>query len=249
MRFVQKLAAFGAAGLLVGCNGGDGDNYRAYIAPLDGQTAVATDLPLFVEIGDISMPPDLPIPEDFIRVVDLVDGGTVAGELVRDDTRVYFEPSEPWSENGRYAWSVLPLERHPHGPQFQFPAHLLGTAVFDTRDTLELLATGFDVLENRTCMIFSRKLTASDTGSIAVTVNDVAIDDAIVQILEAGDWGMAYAIDSDDDDVSVACLTTASPIQVGARVRVWMSGLGPWTSFLEEKTSSEMMISLRRANY
>ena len=49
-------------------------------------------------------------------------------------------------------------------------------------------------------MIFSRKLTASDR-SIAVTVNDVAIDDAIVQILEAGDWGMAY-VDSDDDDVS-----------------------------------------------
>ena len=129
MRFVQKLAAFGAAGLLVGCNGGDGDNYRAYIAPLDGQTAVATDLPLFVEIGDISMPPDLPIPEDFIRVVDLVDGGTVAGELVRDDTRVDFVPSVPWSEAGtRGVCCRLSVTL---GPQFQFPAHLLGTAVFD----------------------------------------------------------------------------------------------------------------------
>jgi hypothetical protein len=121
--------------------------------------------------------------------------------------------------------------------------------VFDTSDDLELLATGLDSLEGRTCMVFSRALTSADTGSIAVSVNDVDIDDAIITILEAGDWGMPYAIDTDDNDVSVACMTTSAPVQAGARVRVWMNGLGPWTTFLEEQSSSDMMISLRRANY
>jgi len=202
-----------------------------------------------IEVGNISMPPDLPIPEDFVRVIDLDAGGLVSGELHRDETRVYFEPSAVWAEGGRYAWSVLPLERHPHGPQFQFPDHLLGTAVFETSDSMQLLASGVDSIEKRTCMVFSRVLTSSDTGGFVVTVNDVPLDDATFGILEAGDWGLPYALEVDDAGVTVVCFTTASDIEVGARLRVWAGGLGPWNVVLEEQNAEDLMIDLRRANY
>jgi hypothetical protein len=92
-------------------------------------------------------------------------------------------------------------------------------------------------------------LTNEDLGAIAVSVNDVPIEDAIISILEPGDWGLAYPIDEEDEGVSVACLTSSVDISVGARMRVWMNAKGPWTTFLEERTSSEIMIDLRRANY
>jgi hypothetical protein len=233
----------------VACNGGSDETFRAYIAPLDGQSAVLTTMALMVEIGNISMPPDLPIPEDFVRVIDLNEGGQVRGELRRDGTRVYFEPSEVWATGGRYAWSVLPLERHAHGPQFRFPDHLLGTAVFDISESLQLLATGVDSLEERTCMVFSRALTAADTGSFAISINDVALEDATFEILEAGNWGLPFALDSEDLGVSVVCFRSASVIEAGARLRVWVGGLGPWNTFLEEQTAEDLMIDLRRANY
>lgn len=236
-------------GSLAGCNGGETDSVRAYIAPLDGQSAVAADLRLMLEIGDISMPEDLPIPEDLIRVIDLNEGGDVVGELRREGTRVYFEPVEPWEDGGRYAWSVLPLERHPHGPQFRFPQHLLGTAVFHTSDSIEMLASGLDSLEERTCMVFSRPLTGADSSAFAVTINDVGVDDAVFEVLEAGDWGLPFALETGDDGVSVVCFSSSSSIEAGARIRVWAGGNGPWNTFLEEKTADDLMIELRRANY
>jgi hypothetical protein len=234
---------------LAGCNGGDSDSVRAYIAPLDGQSNIPLDLRLMVEVGDISMPEDLPVPEDFIRVIDLNEGGEVSGELRREGTRIYFEPSENWGDGGRYAWSILPLERHPHGPQFRFPDHLLGTAVFQTDQAIELLATGLDSIEERTCMVFSRPLVGDDNSAFAVTINDVALEDPVFQVLEAGDWGLPFALAPRDEGVSVICFSTTTPIVAGARIRVWAGGIGPWNAFLEEKTAEDLMIDLRRANY
>ena len=98
-------------------------------------------------------------------------------------------------------------------------------------------------------MIFSRALTSADAVEFFVSVNDVPIDDAIFGIVEAGDWGLPFPLESEDPGVSVVCFTSSSLIESGARLRVWAGGLGPWNTFLEERTAEDMMSELRRANY
>jgi len=219
----------------------------AFIAPLDGQTGYPTGLPITVTSDRIDLPDDYLTP-DLIRVSDLDTGAEIVGNLTFSDDGVQFVPNQDWRTNRRYIWTIDPPIPVPHGPELDFPDHLIGTAIFDTSKRLKLLNAGVDA-EGNTCMVFSRTITSDDSGTLRVTVNDIEVEDAIYSILEPASVGNQYTLQPDDEGVSVVCFQTALPIDSGASLRLWWGNEGPWRVDLIDATPDELVRILRRGNY
>ncbi len=221
---------------------------RAYIAPLDGQTEVAGSARLLVRTGSFEVPPQYALPE-LVRVTDLEDGGAVEGTTEIASDTIVFTPLGGWAANRRYAWTIPALVSTAHGPSMDLPAHLVGTAAFDTSADLYMLGATWDPNEALLCLVFSRRLTADDTGVLRVTVDDEEIAETLVRLIPDEEWGKPYELYDEDDGIDVMCIDDGVDRAEALSVRVWWGDEGPWYADLLAGTAAEHVQRLRRANW
>lgn len=209
----------------------------AWIAPLDGRTALAPDAELRLHAPALHLPPDYPL-GDFLRVVDLADGGFVPGEVVPEGDQVRFVPAEPW--DGRYVWTVDQPAAVPHGPELPLPSDLLGSAVFDTSGHVELLAATAD---DGLCLVLSRALDEPPS-PVRITLDDVDLVEPVLALLDRDAW-MDALPEGLRPEVDLACVEgeTAEP---GARLRVWFGEEGPFTAEVEDLAPADLVLALHR---
>jgi len=195
-----------------------------WIAPLDGHTGVGTTAPLRV-VGPVrTWPADYPA-APWITVVDLHDGGLVPGSVVDDEDGVAFVPDAPWAR-GRYVWTIDDPQEAPHGPEVALAAAETGSAAFDTRTGLRVLDAGSEP-EGRGCLVLSDMVSGDRLGGVRVTIDgeDTGLD--ALEVLSPDTW--AAGVDASvPRDASVVCLPGDVPVELGALVRVWFDGDGPW---------------------
>jgi hypothetical protein len=219
-------------------------NHQSFVSPADGQTAVPRDLDLLVNRGALEIPPDYPV-GDLIAVVDLDDGGIVPGTVTRDGADLLFHPDEPWRANRRYAWTVGGDDHDPHGPELPVPAALQGTSSFYTSVDVELLAAGLDD-DGQACVVLSRPVAGLDRDHVRVTLNDVEVPDATVVVAPPESWDPGYELLGDDPALDVVCVTTATPVDAGAEIRIWWGDRGPWRLTVQDAALSDVVAGLYR---
>ncbi len=226
----------------------------AYIAPLNGQSAISPEMDLVVHTWSVELPPEYPLPT-LMRVVDLETGGLVAGDISKRGNTLRFTPTGGWRPNRRFAWTVNPIEDIPHGPETLVEGNLVGTAVFDTSDTLNILgATSSSPSE--ICLIMSRPLLNEDGGDVRVTVNDVELDNDTTTFLLTTDaeYNTGFETDPVDAGVHVFCITEipqerdgeAITVTAGSVVRVWWGEGGPWRQEVQTISVADKLGELRR---
>lgn len=233
---------------LTGCASGDFEQ-RAFVAPLDGQSAVPVDMPLLVRAGNLDLPPDYPLPDNFVRVVDLIDGGLVAGLVERNGGDVIFRPESDWKPDHRYAWTLDDVLAVPHSAEFSLPDHLLGTGVFDTSASLFLLDAAKHPEENAVCLVFSRPVDETDASGIRITVDDAPVDDLTLWPIDPDAWNQPHDLLDGDTGGDVMCMTTDVELAEGAVIRMWWSDAGPWNATIKPEAVEQIMARLRRGNW
>lgn len=233
--------------LLAACDTGDEQVVgRTWIAPVDGQTAFAPELPVTVYTGDFDVPPDYPINE-YIWVDNLDDGGRVEGEFVIDDDAIRFWPDAPWAEDTRYAFTVQSRETVPHGPELALLSRLEGTAAFETSDRLRLIAASYDN-ERDLCLILSRALADGEelvfTGAYADT-ETLTIDGVAEATLK--DWVDPFELDEGDPGVGFVCMTTdGADVGPESTLRLQREGEEDWLAEVQRSSIEELYLELRR---
>lgn len=192
------------------------------IFPFDGHTAVPSDQILIAYDGATEIPPGYPV-SGLIRVVDLEDGGFIAGKVMIDGPDLTFIPDGPWPDGHRIAWTVGDDSHAPHGPELPVPSGLVGTAVFSTADAPEVVAvTAGDAGE--ACLVFSQAIDAP-SADVRVTVDDVAV--------EPTSWTVDASWDVRPDGTDMWCLGGV-PVDGQSGVRTWIGERGPWRFEIED---------------
>jgi hypothetical protein len=141
----------------------------AWVAPFDGQTAVASDFAPTIDIA-LDAPEGWPLDLDVIRVVDLGTGAPVPGLVEADATAIWFTPDQPWADDADFAWSVDAPAEQPRGPSSVFPPVVVGTASFSTRGDLELVAVG-TLDDERVCALWSRPADLAEINEWTPTID------------------------------------------------------------------------------
>ena len=198
---------------------------QPYIAPLDGQTAVAPSVDLLVSTGGLDLPPDYPVDANTIRVVDLDEGGLVKGEVWRDGSDLYFTPKDEWTSGHTYAWTIADTPSDGRQPQHDLPIEVLGDATFRAGDGAAVLDAGVGNL-GAICLLLSRAV-ASVPPDLRMTVNGDPVD-GTWEIRDEWAPGRRIKLLAEDAGVKLACLLDAPPVQGGESLRVWWGAEGPW---------------------
>ena len=239
-----------AISLLGACDPPDDDAGLGFIAPLDGQSNVATNADLLVRTGGLDVPEKYALPQNFIQVVNLSDGGFVAGEVVRDGDDILFLPAKAWQPDTRYVWSLSQIPQLPRAPEIRIPEHLTGEAVFDTAPVLEVLDIVLEEVDDLAmpCALFSREITAPNA-LVTVTIDGVLVDDVHFEVYAEGDWNKGYkgALNKNDPGVSIVCFDVPD-IVGGESFRVWWNESGPWQAILEPGQMTKSLKARRRSN-
>lgn len=218
--------------LLSACNGPAGRQADGFIGPMDGQTHVAKDQALLVSTGGLDLPEKYAIPQSFIRVVNLADGGFVAGDVVREGDDILFLPTKAWKANTRYAWSTNQIPALPRSPEYQFPKALIGEAVFDTSSGMDVLDMMLDDTRDdleQPCALLSRAIVAPNA-LVVLTVNGELLEDVNYDIYDEEEWGEAFDADY-APSVSVVCFDV--DVSAGDSLRLWWNESGPWVATME----------------
>lgn len=211
-----------------------------WIAPMDGQTRVSESAALVVHVGGLQLPSDYPLPEDFIRVVDLGTGGFVPGALSISDEEIRFEPRNGWEPGARYAWSVGDIEALDRAPELGIPGPLYGEAVFDTGPALEVLELALD--QDQLCAVLSHVVDDVDPAGIVLTIDDEPVPVSTVHLHGEQDFVSA----SVEEGVSVACFPGPTDL-IGRTVRIWWGQSGPFGAQISERPVHEALLLRRRA--
>jgi len=230
------------AALLVACAPDPGPA-ASWVEPMDGATGWLDAAPLRVVTPTLDVPPDYEL-EPSLRVVDLADGGYVAGTFAAEADGASFTPDEPWQPNRRYAWTLDVPSSLPHGPEWSVPEVLPGTAVFDTDPAIEVLGASTDD-GGRVCVVLSA-MAPAETVDVEWTLNDMGppvpdtltvlpVDEWAGEMLE---WGLHPAID-------VACLSLVF-VSPGDRFRFWVGDSGPYLAEISEEPLGELVAARYR---
>lgn len=221
-----------------------GDPAPAHIAPLDGQTAVAGTVPLRAETGGLDLPPDVPVPSETIRVVDLDGGGLVAGEVVRDQHTLRFEPKRPWVAGHTYVWTVSDGPDDTRQLGLDLPEAILGDARFRAGDGDAVLDAVYSDRTGDLCLVLSR--TVDGAPDLALTVNDQPVEPTWHLRAEDGIAQLENTLHRDDPGVSLACTTDLPTVEAGTRVRAWWGESGPWSFVVAASALRGVTDPLRR---
>ena len=220
--------------LLAACDGPTTKNTGGFIGPMDGQTNVSMDQALLVQTGGLDLPDKYSIPQTFIQVVNLVDGGFVEGDVVREGDDVLFLPANAWNPDTRYAWSTNQIPAMPRTPEYQFPNALIGEAVFDTSSELDVLDFVLDDTlsdSERPCALLSREIVAPNA-LVVLTVDDVLVEDVDYEVYSEDEWGESFDA-KHAPGVSVVCFNDVD-IAPGDSLRLWWNESGPWQDNIED---------------
>jgi hypothetical protein len=235
MRLLLALA------FVAGCAGEDPHPAAVYIAPFVGQTGVALDTPLFVRHGASEIPLDYHTQAP-VRVVDLDQGGFVAGSVDFDGDDLSFTPDGGWAEGRRYAWTVDPMYGVAHGPLLGVNDNVDGTGAFTAGYDPTVLGAG--LFQDGVCLLLSQPW---DEKEFTVTANDVPVDDIEVQLIDRPtadddtDWHSHFPGD-------VACLDGAVPVAAGSALRVYWGERGPWRVIVSAQHPDDLFAVLHRAS-
>ncbi len=174
-----------------------------FASPADGQSAFDREGTLVVSAPLLAVPDDYPSPQA-IRVVDLETDGFVDGTVTTDGVLLTFTPSARWRRNARYAWTVDVPESLPHGPQFAANEGIEDAAIFDTSDSLTVLAAGRQ--DDQLCLVLSREPSVRELTGLTLDLDDEATTDTVFELLEAETWEPDLPGRSDGDPgLGVAC--------------------------------------------
>jgi hypothetical protein len=182
-----------------------------FVTPWDGQAAVPLDEPLVVRLPELDFPPDEPVPTDLVQVVDLEDGGFVAGTLTRAGRDVVFRPDAPWSPERAYAWTVARPVARARQPVFEVADEVLGEAIFTTAPIVALLDAALD--DGRLCLLFG---TAPDP------LLDLTVGDEVHPAVGWESWDLGSDLFDGLDEAhpaTAACLSQEVAAEVGQAVR------------------------------
>lgn len=237
---MRWLAVFAVG--FAGCAASD-DPVEHFVVPFDGQTAVALDAPLRVQAADLEVPPDYPVGE-LVSVVDLLDGGFVAGSLSNDAADLLFTPDRGWRQDRRYAWTVRVPDDVPHGPHFSAPEDVLVSSVFDTTDRVDVLAAGLTP-SGTPCVILS-EAPAGDFVPDRVTLDDVDVEDAVFSPYAFDEWDPSVDVPGLETTADVVCVQSSAEVVAGTRLRLWVDGSGPQLVEVQDRTPRALLVDLHR---
>lgn len=221
--------------------GGD----RDYIAPAHRQTRVPSDLPLLVAVRDLLIPPDYPAGE-LLHVVDVGSESAVAGEVIVEPGAVWFVPESDWEPGHRYLWTVDRAETVPHGPEYGLPNTLIGTAVFEVDDRLDLVGA---TLERTTdpCFVFSQPVDDRPIEAMELSVEGQPVAVASVFFPGVEWWKEPYELLPEDRGIDMVCMTTEDLLAPDVPVTVTWEDR-EWTVRMERRRPGDLVASeLRRS--
>lgn len=230
--------------LLVACRP-EAQTGDAWISPVDGKTDLPLDAPLRVHVGGLQLPPDYPVGQDFIRVVDVEEGGFVPGRVVIDRDVVTFFPDAYWQPGRHYVWSIGEMPRLDRAPEHEFPESLYGEAVFATTHDIEVLDLTIHG-GGLVCAVLSRHLDAI-TDRVTATLDDHPIDVGQVMLHGEAQWIEDAPPELLEHGVTVACFPDL-PADAGASLRVWWGPRPPFQSRLESRDVRELLFERRRVH-
>lgn len=231
-----------APSLLGACVDPESPAAPPYIAPLDGQTAVASDVDLLVSTGGLDLPPDYPVDPDALRVIDLEAGGAVKGELWREGSLLVFTPKQGWTEGHTYAWTLQEPPDDTRQAHLDLPASLLGDATFRAGDGATVLDAGID-LDGSVCLLLSKAVQGVPP-DLVVEISGEPADGAWELRDESPDSGIELL--PQDPGVRIACLLDAPELAGGESLRVWWGAGGPWFFALDHVGADELSVEERR---
>lgn len=222
---------------------------ESYVTPALGQTGVNRTAPLVVRAAELDVPPDYPTTE-LVRVIDLFDGGFVAGEVRVTETTITFEPASAWSANRRYLWIVAPPDAVPHGPELPLPEELAGENPFETDSRLNPLAVGRDD-NDRLCFVMSRPVDPErDLGVPTVFVGDEELPVELpLQPLDDEAWRPDLPLAEDDAGLGVGCIGgSAGTALPNDAVRFQWSSRRSWLFELSDRSLTQLALDQHRGS-
>ena len=236
--------------VLVGCNA-DLAPAVGWIAPFDGQTAVATSESLVLSMSGLKVPVDYPLNE-LVQVADLDRGGLVNGRITLADDVIRFQPDNGWRTDGRYAWTVRDPADYPHGPEFNLPANTAGTAVFESSDRIDALNATLGEQADRICLLLSRPSEIALTAQVSFEGQPSGVIPVEVGSV-AGDYPTSPA----DLGAGSGCFDSpdTANLVAGAVARVTLTDsaegadLGQWRLTLEEGALVDILNTRRRGTF
>jgi hypothetical protein len=215
--------------LLIACNPSADGPFR--LAPADGQSDVAAFAELRVQ-GDFRFPDDQPLPE-VMAVVDLEDGGLVAGRTRVEPDGLVFVPDGPWPPDRSFAWSIRPAPDEVRRPSLAIPSAIQGTTVFHTDNRLEPLAATVPATEEL-CLVVSRPYAESELNRLRISRDGEPLAVESVRVLE-GEELETGPLEDDDQGLGGLCAIVADAaslptetirIQLGATTTLLTVGEG-----------------------
>lgn len=212
-----------------------------WVAPLAGQTGIPSGMPLVVHTGPLDVPPDYALP-DLVRVVDLADGGFVAGRVAVEAEAVRFIPDGGWAADRDYAWVFDAVEGLPHGPSLNLPEFGEEPPRFSTAQRLDFLASVRDD-EGRICLITSRPVLPDDEGAWSVAADGV--DVAVRYVEWEPEVEPEMELESMDPGVDALCLVPDAPVDAGAELALTWATQPPIRLPLLDATLSDAAAALR----
>lgn len=214
------------AGVVAGCFSPVQD--RSWVAPFDGQSAVRLDDPLVIQANRLDYPPGLALPQDLVVVVDLTSGEQVPGVVQRADApgdgslglyfegdrpeaQLHFAPDAPWQPDHRYAWRVEAPLANRRGATLALDAHLVGEAVFTTRNAPELLSASLDSSFSTgsgdwVCLAFSQSITLDEVLAATLAADGVALEVFDAEIIDFDQLNSRFW-----SPTGVACVSVDAP--------------------------------------
>lgn len=233
--------------LIAGCAGPEAPTQAGWIAPFDGQTNFNPSQDLLVSMQGVRIPEDYPLNE-LVRVMDLLDGGTVPGTVTLDESLLRFSPDAPWATDRRCGWTLYdPLET-AHGPEVHLPV-ATGTAVFEVSDNIHALDLSLGEMDGAVCMLLSRPV---DSGlDVRVWIEDREY--LVLAEAQPESWD-DYELPDTDLGAGVRCFDPPEPLEDGDALRLQIEGTGatlfehgPWRLEVSSASIAELLAERRRA--
>jgi hypothetical protein len=198
-----------------------------------------------VAVRDLLIPPDYPAGE-LLHVVDVGTEAPVAGEVVMEAGLILFDPEQDWAAGKRYLWTVDVPESVPHGPEYGVPDELIGTAVFEVDDRLDLVGA---TLERTTdpCFVFSQPVDDRPIDAMELSVEGQPVQIESVFYPDADYWKEPYELLPADEGIDLVCMTTIDLLPTDVPVTVSWEGYD-WTVRMERRRPGDLVASeLRRS--
>jgi hypothetical protein len=237
----MKMLVFSLV-LLAACGAEESSDFQGYVGPADRQTAVPSDLPLWVYFGEAPVPPGYPSQPKF-WVWDTATSEEVSGTTWVDDDGLRFVPDEPWADEHRFLWTLGSAYAQAHGPELA-ASPALGEMQFSTRPRPEILGFGLDEA-GEGCAVYSEPAGTVEITQLVIQGANFPIDE--VFHLDPAEWYDPYRLQADDPGLDVVCVKTSIPLPDSGQALVFFGDDRTWTGEVGSDPAT-IVRELRRAS-